>query len=64
MYFCMENRLKVKEETRGLPMAEILWKLAEKWKKLTNEEKQPYVEKAKQDEARYLQEKVTLQNTK
>jgi len=62
MYFCQENRLKIKEETPGVLMSEMLQVLGEKWKKLPNEEKQPYVEKFKQDKARYYQEKATLHN--
>jgi high mobility group protein B3 len=57
MYFCHEERNKVKEENPQMSGKEITKELANRWKNLTDAQKAPYYEKQKDDKVRYETEK-------
>ena len=56
MFFNMETRPKVVEENPGIAFGEVGKKLGAMWKNLTEDEKQPYQEKAAADKKRYERE--------
>ncbi|KAG0165867.1 Non-histone chromosomal protein 6 [Apophysomyces sp. BC1034] len=58
MFFSQDNRQKVKEENQDATFGTIGKILGEKWKNMSDEEKKPYVEKAKVDKERYESEKA------
>jgi len=64
MYFGEEMRPKIKVEHPGVQQKEILQLLGEKWKELTDEEKEPYQKKAKKDKNRYETEKANYKPKK
>jgi hypothetical protein len=53
MFFCKDQRDQVKKEHPDWGVAEIGKHLGAEWKNLTDEEKQPYVDQAKEDKERY-----------
>jgi hypothetical protein len=56
MLFSNECRSKIKEENPTASFGEIGAKVGEAWKKLTEKEKEVYVNKAEKDKERYKQE--------
>lgn len=46
MFFCEDNRARIKETYAPISVTEIAKKLGEEWKELTEELRQPYVDKA------------------
>lgn len=63
-YYFKANNSKVKEEHPEFIQKEVVAKIASDWKLLTEEEKQPYVEKSKQDKLRYIHEKEAYDERK
>lgn len=55
-YFCADQRAAIKEKNPDANQPEIMTLLAEAWKNLSEEEKQPYNEKAAEDKERYDEE--------
>lgn len=60
IYFNNEKVAELKKE-KGMDQKEAFTKSAEIWKGLSEEEKKPYVEKSKQDEARYKKQLADLE---
>ncbi|CEG75993.1 Putative Structure-specific recognition protein 1 [Rhizopus microsporus] len=58
MFFSQDNREVVKKENPSASFGEIGKLLGEKWKKMTEEQKKPYIEKAEADKKRYEEEKA------
>jgi len=56
MFFCADARASVKEENPGIGAKEILTKLGEKWRSLSDSQKAPYEAKAEADKERYASE--------
>jgi hypothetical protein len=56
IFFCIEERVKIKEEDDSLKNTEIIKLMGKRWKKLSDEEKEHYVEMAAEDRDRYKQE--------
>jgi len=54
--FCNANRSKVKEDNQDLDPKDITRKLAELWSKLSDKEKQPFIEESKRDAERIKKE--------
>ncbi|KIM29253.1 hypothetical protein M408DRAFT_328926 [Serendipita vermifera MAFF 305830] len=52
MFFTQEYREKIKEENPGIGFGEVAKKLGAKWKSMSDEEKEPYVEKHQADKKR------------
>ena len=63
MYFCQENRDRVKTENPNMNAKEITTELGARWKRLSDTDKVPYEAMQVADKARYESEKVT-ENTK
>ena len=57
LFFYQENRAKFKEQNPEAKPSEMMTLLAAGWKACPEEERGPYVEKAKKDKERYLREK-------
>ncbi|CAI2370029.1 unnamed protein product [Moneuplotes crassus] len=55
--FQQEQRAKTQEKNPNLSQKELVSKLGEMWRGLSENEKQPYNDQEKQDKARYLREK-------
>jgi len=64
MYFGADMRPKLKAENPGEKQSEILKILSERWKELTDEDKEPFEKKAKKDKARYVAEKAAYKPKK
>jgi len=58
MFFANDNRDKVREDNPGIKFGEVGKMLGEKWKELTDKDKEPYDAKAKTDKERYEREKA------
>ncbi|KAF2432839.1 hypothetical protein EJ08DRAFT_647932 [Tothia fuscella] len=58
MFFANDNRDKVREDNPGIKFGEVGKMLGEKWKELTDKDKEPYDAKAKADKERYEREKA------
>eukprot|EP00128_Syssomonas_multiformis_P014526 Colp12_sorted_trinity150504_noHs@19589 len=56
MFFCKENREKIKAENPDATFGQIGKLLGEKWASMTEKDKQPYVKKAEEDKKRYEKE--------
>ncbi|GMM31308.1 high-mobility group nucleosome-binding protein [Martiniozyma asiatica (nom. inval.)] len=57
MFFAAENRDKVRADNEGISFGEIGKKLGDMWKSMSDEDKQPYADKAEADKKRYEKEK-------
>ena len=57
LFFCNETRDLVKKEHPDFSGKQITTELGKRWKQLSDEEKQPYIEKQKLDKERYNNEK-------
>jgi len=58
IYFCKENRPRLKEENPELSTKEITASLGARWKKLSDKERKPFERLAKKDKTRYEKEKA------
>lgn len=58
MFYCQENREKIKSKNDGIATTEIMKKLGEEWKAIKDNEKKvkPYVALAAKDKEKYLKE--------
>lgn len=56
MYYCKEERAKVRAAHKDLAFADVAHKLAENWRNLTPANKQRYADLAKIDNERYRKE--------
>jgi len=56
IFYCSDQRAKVKEEDPSLKFGDIAKKLSSQWKEMSEEEKDPYVKMAQQDKERYQKE--------
>ena len=56
IFFCIENRERIKEENPELKSTEIMKQLGAEWKQLDDEHKEKYIEMATNDKERYNQE--------
>lgn len=63
-YYFKDNNTRVKELHPEFIQKEVVSKIAQDWKNLTEEQKQPYVERSKQDKMRYIQEKEAYDERK
>ncbi|KAI7849816.1 high mobility group box domain-containing protein [Circinella umbellata] len=57
MFFSQENRAQIKEDNPDASFGTIGKLLGDKWKKMTDDDKAPYVAKANTDKERYEAEK-------
>ncbi|AAS51610.1 ADL310Wp [Eremothecium gossypii ATCC 10895] len=64
MFFANENRDIVRAENPGISFGQVGRVLGEKWKALSDDEKQPYEAKAEADKKRYESEKELYNATK
>ncbi|KAF2843422.1 hypothetical protein M501DRAFT_994342 [Patellaria atrata CBS 101060] len=62
MFFANEQREKVREDNPGIKFGEVGKILGEKWKALSEKQRQPYESKAAADKKRYEEEKVAYAN--
>ncbi|KAJ4349893.1 Non-histone chromosomal protein 6 [Didymosphaeria variabile] len=62
MFFANDQRDKVREENPGIKFGEVGKMLGEKWKTLSEKQRQPYEAKAAADKKRYEEEKVAYAN--
>ncbi|KAI8974743.1 high mobility group box domain-containing protein [Pilobolus umbonatus] len=60
MFFSQDKRSTVKEENPEATFGQIGKILGEKWKAMSDAEKQPYMDKAEADKKRYEDEKAAL----
>ncbi|KAL6706586.1 Non-histone chromosomal protein 6 [Coniothyrium glycines] len=58
MFFANEQREKVREDNPGIKFGEVGKVLGEKWKGLSEKQRQPYEAKAATDKKRYEEEKA------
>ncbi|KAF2133303.1 HMGB family protein [Dothidotthia symphoricarpi CBS 119687] len=58
MFFANDQRDKVREDNPGIKFGEVGKMLGEKWKALSEKQRQPYEAKAATDKKRYEQEKA------
>ncbi|KAL5448602.1 Non-histone chromosomal protein 6 [Paraphaeosphaeria minitans] len=58
MFFANDQRDKVREENPGIKFGEVGKMLGEKWKTLSEKQRQPYEAKAATDKKRYEEEKI------
>lgn len=63
-YYFKDNNARIKEEHPELIQKQVVAKIAQDWKDLTDEQKQPYVEKSKEDKMRYIREKEVYDEKK
>lgn len=56
-YYFKDNNARIKEQHPEFIQKEVVSKIAQDWKGLTEDQKQPYVEKSKEDKLRYIREK-------
>ena len=59
MYYTADVRAKFKEENPDAKLGDLAKLMGAKWKTLSAEDKAPYEEKAKEETARYEEEKIT-----
>ena len=53
LFFSNEKRAQIQTEFPDMKITEVSAKLGEIWRKMTDEEKEPYVQKSKSDRDRY-----------
>lgn len=63
IFFYKENVKKVKEEDSSVPTKQICSTLSEKWKGMTDAQKEKYNKLAMKDKQRYQREKEQYENT-
>lgn len=63
-FFQKDRRETLKNENPDKDHKQIVALLGEKWRKLSEEEKRPYVEKSSIDQKRYEQEKKEIKQSK
>lgn len=59
LYFSRERRPQIKEANPDMKNTEVSAELGRLWNSLSEEEKQPYVERSNKDRERYMYEKST-----
>lgn len=64
MFFSSDRRKTLKNEQPDLKITEASVIIGAEWKKLTDTDKQPYIEKAAEDKERYLKEKKMAESAK
>ncbi|CAO3645392.1 unnamed protein product [Mucor hiemalis] len=60
MFFSQDQRATVKTENPDATFGQIGKLLGEKWGKMSDAEKKPFIEKAAEDKKRYEEEKAAL----
>ncbi|XP_068642864.1 FACT complex subunit SSRP1-like [Aristolochia californica] len=63
MFFSQTERDFLKKDSPGLSFTDVGRALGEKWKKMTGEEREPYEQKARDDQKRYKEEMAGYKNT-
>lgn len=63
-YYFKAMNSKIKEENPEFIQKEVVAKIAADWKTLSDEQKQPYVEKSNLDKQRYIREKEAYDERK
>lgn len=63
-FYQQERRQDLKDENPGLNHKEVVSKLGEEWRKLSEESKRPFVEKSTADQMRYEKEKKQFNDSK
>lgn len=61
MYFCMDERVNIKNENPTMSAKEITSQLGKRWRILTEEQKKPYIERQNNDKLRYSTQKSELE---
>lgn len=56
-FYFKEHNARIREENPEFIQKAIVAKIAKDWKQLSEEEKQPYIEKSNEDKLRYMREK-------
>lgn len=56
MFFCADERERIKQEDSGLSNKEIMSEMGRRWKALSDSDKEPYVRKHEEDKRRYENE--------
>lgn len=64
MFFCNEKRPEVVEKNPGLKFGEVGKKLGEMWRNLSDDNKEPYKQKAMKDKERYMNEIAKVKEEK
>lgn len=54
LFFCEDKRKEILEQNPGIKPNKVMILFGESWRKLTEEEKSPYIDKATQDRDRYI----------
>ncbi|NBO22178.1 hypothetical protein EBU94_02395 [bacterium] len=62
IFFCQQERTRIKEENPEMKGTEIMSELGKRWKELGDEEKKVFQEQADGDKERYLQQKQDTGN--
>lgn len=60
IFFCNEHRKNLRREFPDLPFGDLCKKLAPKWKQLTADQRQIYIDMQNKDQQRYKQEYKSL----
>lgn len=60
IFFCNEHRKNLKREYPDLPFGDLCKKLAPRWKQLTTDQRQIYIDMQNEDQQRYKQEYKSL----
>lgn len=63
-YYFKANNSKVKQEHPEFIQKEVVSKIAQDWKELSDEQKQPFVEQSNEDKQRYIREKEAYDERK
>mmetsp|Transcript_119012 Transcript_119012/g.167283 ORF Transcript_119012/g.167283 Transcript_119012/m.167283 type:complete len:181 (-) Transcript_119012:161-703(-) len=63
MFFCKENREKVKQEHQGIDVRQILSELGRRWSSLADHDKKIYEDMAAEDKIRFEREKELFLQT-
>lgn len=63
MFYCEENRAKVREENKGSDGMQIVKILSDRWNNLSDKQKAPYQARAQKDRERYQSEMKTYRPT-
>ena len=53
LYFCEDNRKKLKDENPDIKIGELMKKMGEKWRNISEDEKKQYIELHLKDKERY-----------
>lgn len=64
LFFCKDNREKLKKKNPDLKMTDLSKKLGQLWSKMSEKKKKPYVMLHEKDKIRYEEEFETYMNNK